>query len=174
MKKLRFPSLFILALVNTVSVLMYLDVFKKYLVWSCIYQDRNEQWIKRWFSSNYELCWKNIETEAVFTKREINNEWSFDFHQNTSCVCKGIESDAVFTKTEMNNEWNVGFLQNTSCVCKSIETEVVFTKREMNNEWNVHFLQKTSCFEKVSRLNVYLQAVFVKVLSLTLYLQRQK
>ena len=31
---------------------------------------------------------------------------------------KTIETDAVFTKTEMNNEWKVNFLQNTSCVEK--------------------------------------------------------
>ena len=63
-------------------------VMKKYRDWSCIYQDRSEQWMKRWFSSNYELCWKSIETEAVFTKTEMNNEWNINFHQNTSCVGK--------------------------------------------------------------------------------------
>ena len=29
---------------------------------------------------------KNTETEAVFIKKEMNNEWNVDFHQNTSCV----------------------------------------------------------------------------------------
>ena len=52
---------------------------KKYRDWSCIYQDRNEQRMKRWFSLKFELSWKSIETEAVFTKTEMNNEWNVDF-----------------------------------------------------------------------------------------------
>ena len=66
--------------------------------------------MKRWFSLKFELSWKSIETEAVFTKTEMNNEWNVDFLQNTSCVDKSIETEAVFTKTEINNEWNVDFL----------------------------------------------------------------
>ena len=32
------------------------------------------------------MCLKNIETEAVFTKAEMNNEWNIHFHQNAECV----------------------------------------------------------------------------------------
>ena len=63
-------------------------VLKKYQDWSCIYQDRSEQWMKRWFSSKNDLCWKSIETEAVFTKTEMNNEWNINFLQNLRCVEK--------------------------------------------------------------------------------------
>ena len=61
-------------------------VLKKYQDWSCIYQERNEQWMKRWFSSKYELCWKSIRTEAVFTKTEINNEWNVNFLPTTKSL----------------------------------------------------------------------------------------
>ena len=64
------------------------SVLKKYRAWSCIYQDRNEQWMKHYLFSRYETYSKNIKNEAVFTKRKINNEWNFDFLQNTSCVEK--------------------------------------------------------------------------------------
>ena len=45
-------------------------------------------WMKRWFSSKYEICWKSIETEAVFTKSEMNEERNVDFLQNTRYVGK--------------------------------------------------------------------------------------
>ena len=64
-------------------------VLKKYPDESCIYQDRHEQWMKRWFFlKKYELCWKSIPTEAVFTKTEMNNEWNVDFLENTRPVEK--------------------------------------------------------------------------------------
>ena len=44
--------------------------------------------MKRSFSSKYEVYWKSIETEAVFTKKEINNEWNVHFLQNTRCIEK--------------------------------------------------------------------------------------
>ena len=46
------------------------DMFlKKYRDWSCIYQDRKEQYMKHKFPSEHEVCLKkSIETEAVFTK----------------------------------------------------------------------------------------------------------
>ena len=59
---------------------------KIYRDWSYIYQDRNEQWMKRSFSTKYKLRWKFIETEAIFTKTEMNTEWNVHFQQNTSCV----------------------------------------------------------------------------------------
>ena len=43
-------------------------VLKKNPDGSYIYQDKNEQWMKRWFSSKYQLFWKSIETKSVFTK----------------------------------------------------------------------------------------------------------
>ena len=59
------------------------------------------------------------------------NETSI-FFKSTSFVEKRLETEAVFTKTEMNNEWNVDFLQNTSYVEKCFETEAVLTKTEIN------------------------------------------
>ena len=56
-----------------------LGVFKMYWGWSCIYQGRNKEWMKHWFSSKYEVCSESIETETVFTKTEINNEWDINF-----------------------------------------------------------------------------------------------
>ena len=56
---------------------------------------------------------------------------------------KGIETEALFTNTEMNNELNVNFIQNTMCAKNIIESGVVFRKTEINNEWNVHFLHNT-------------------------------
>ena len=55
-----------------------------------------------------------------------------------------METEAVFTKTGMNNEWDVNFFFFFSKykVCSnSMETEAVFTKTEMNNEWNVNFFK---------------------------------
>ena len=40
------------------------------------------------FFFRYELCSKDIETEAVFTITETGNEWNANFVQNTSCVPK--------------------------------------------------------------------------------------
>ena len=54
---------------------------KKYRDWNCIYQDRNEQWMKRLFSPNTCCTEKSIETEAVFTNIEMNNEWNVYFLQ---------------------------------------------------------------------------------------------
>ena len=144
-------------------------VLKKYRDWSCIYQERNEQWMKRWFSSKYELCWKSIVTEAVFTKREMNNEWNVDFLlQNTSCVEKVSRLKLYLPKEKWKEKWTMNetltliffFKIKIRAVLNEkyrIETEAVFTKREMSNEWNVDFLlQNTSCVEKVSWLKLYL------------------
>ena len=35
--------------------------------------------MKRLFSSKYELFWKSIETEAVFAKKVMNNDWNVNF-----------------------------------------------------------------------------------------------
>ena len=40
--------------------------------------------MKRSFSSKYEVCSKIIKTEAVFIKREMNDEWNVNFLQNSS------------------------------------------------------------------------------------------
>ena len=61
-------------------------VSKYYQDWSCIYQNRNEQWMKHSFLSKYKVCPNSIKTEAVSTKTEMNNEWNIHFLQNTRCV----------------------------------------------------------------------------------------
>ena len=63
---------------------------------------------------------------------------------------------AVFTKREMNNEWNVHFLQNTRSLRKNFEIGVVFTKREMNNERDVHFLKMLYAFTKYPYINFFI------------------
>ena len=162
-------------------------VLKKYPDESCIYQDRHEQWMKRWFlKKKYELCWKSIPTEAVFTKTEMNNEWNVDFLENTRTVEKvswqklylprqkwTMNKTLIFFKIrgvlkkypdesciyqDRHEQWmKRWFLKKKYELCwKSIPTEAVFTKTEMNNEWNVDFLENTSCVEKVSRLKLYL------------------
>ena len=47
-------------------------MFKKSRDWSNIYHDGNERWRNGWFSSKYVVCSKSTETEAVFTKTEMN------------------------------------------------------------------------------------------------------
>ena len=115
----------------------------------------------------------------------MNSEWNVDFFQNTSCV----ETEAVFTKIEINNEWSVEFLQNTSCVEKVSrqklylprqkwtmketlifskiraalkkqyqEGSCVFTKTEMNNEWHIDFSSKY----ELSWKSIGTEAVFTK------------
>ena len=59
------------------------------------------------------MCHKSVESEAVFTKIEMNNEGKVLFFSEYKECHKNIESEAVFTMIEMNNEWNVIFFQNT-------------------------------------------------------------
>ena len=47
---------------------------KKYQGWNYIYQDRNKQWTKHWFSLRYKVYSETIKPEIVFTKTETNNE----------------------------------------------------------------------------------------------------
>ena len=145
------------------------DVFLKCQGRSCIYQDRNEQWMKHSLSSEYELCSNSIKIEAVFTRRELNNEWNIDFLQKTRCVQIvtrqklylprenwTMNETLIFFKIQGVFEW----YQDWSCiyqgrieqwmkhwfsskfkVCSnSVKTEAVFTKTKMNNKWNIHFL----------------------------------
>ena len=56
---------------------------------------------------------KSIETEAVFTKKEINNEENINLSSKNKMSSKSIETEAVFTKTEINNEENINFLRKT-------------------------------------------------------------
>ena len=44
--------------------------------------------MKYYFFAKYELCSKSIETEAVFTETDMNNEWNINFLQNARCVQK--------------------------------------------------------------------------------------
>ena len=109
MKCIQIESSLKLNLMTMDETFIFFDkqgVFKKYQDWSCIHRDRNEQWMKHWFSSKYKVCSNSIKTEAVFTKTEMNNEW------NKVCL-NSIKNEVVFTKMEMNYEWNIDFSQNT-------------------------------------------------------------
>ena len=109
-----------------VDFLQNTSCFKKYRDWSCIYQDRNEQWMKRWFSLKYELCLKSIETGAVFSKIEINNEWNVDFLQNTSCLDKVLRWSCIFQ--DRNEQWMKRWFFSKYEQCwKSIQVEAVFS-----------------------------------------------
>ena len=55
------------------------------------------------FFKTRRLCSKSIETEAVFTKIKMNDEWNIHFLK-TRVGLKSIKTEAVFTKTEMNND----------------------------------------------------------------------
>ena len=112
-------------------------VLKKYWDWICIYLEGNEQWMKRWFSSKYELYWKWIDTEAVFTKTEMNNERNVNFLQNNALCWKSIETEAVFTKTGINNEWNVHFLRNDLGGIQQLYSSEAFYWS--NHTWNTLF-----------------------------------
>ena len=58
----------------------------------------------RYFSSTYEMCLINIETEAVLAKIKMNSECNVRFLQNTIMCSKSIVREVVFTKTEINNK----------------------------------------------------------------------
>ena len=81
-------------------------VFKKYQDWCCIFLEWNEQrifysdilqiicdilkWVLRyqWYGMildlTYKFCSENIKTEALFTKKEMNNQCNIHFRQNTA------------------------------------------------------------------------------------------
>ena len=44
--------------------------------------------MKRSFTLKCELCSKSFDTEAIFTKTDINNEWNVNFLQNVGSVPK--------------------------------------------------------------------------------------
>ena len=66
-------------------------MFKKYRDWSCSCQGRDKEWMKRSFSSKNEVRSKGIETETVFTKTEMKNEWNVHFLQRMKCVLKVLK-----------------------------------------------------------------------------------
>ena len=65
--------------INETFIFLKIQGAFKYQDWSCIYQDRNELWMKHSFSLKYMVCSKSVKTEAVFTKAEINNEWNIHY-----------------------------------------------------------------------------------------------
>ena len=66
-------------------VIFYIRALKKFRVRSCIYQDRNEQWIKDSCSSKYELCSKVSSPKLYFPRQEwILNETIF-FSKSSPC-----------------------------------------------------------------------------------------
>ena len=104
--------------------------------------------MKNLFSSKYEVCSINVETEAVFTKTRMNNKWNNDIPQNTSYVQKVIEIEAVFTKTEMNSEWNVNFLQNTRCVEKLSKLKLYLPRKKWTINEKFIFFKIRGVFNK--------------------------
>ena len=52
----------------------------------------------------YKVCSKSIETEAVFTKREMNYKWNTIFFNKYKERSKSIDIGAVFTETERNKD----------------------------------------------------------------------
>ena len=46
-------------------------------------------------SYTYKVCSESIETESVFTKREINNRRYVNFLQNMSCVKEKKSTDVI-------------------------------------------------------------------------------
>ena len=64
--------------------------------------------MKHSFFLKYKVCSNCIKTKAVFTKREMSEEWNIDFFKYKVCS-NSIKTEAVFTKREMNNEWNIDF-----------------------------------------------------------------
>ena len=134
------------------------DVLKKYRDWICIYQDRNEQRMKCWFSSTYEMCWKSIGNETVFTKTEINNEWMKRWFSSTYEMCgKSIKIEAVFTKTENNNEWNVDFLQHTRCVEKVSGLNLYLPRQKWTKNEMLIFFNIRDVLKKYREWNCFYQ-----------------
>ena len=95
--------------------------------------------MKRSFSSKDKLFWKSIETECIFTKREMNNEWNVDFLHNTSCVEKVSRLKLYLPREKWTMNEALIFFKDELC-WKSIETEGVFTKTAKNNYQNEIFI----------------------------------
>ena len=55
-----------------------------------------------WGGGNY-TCLQSIETETVFTKTEMINEWNINFLKKNDQNSKSTKIKALFTKTKMNN-----------------------------------------------------------------------
>ena len=115
-------------------------VLKKYRDWSCIYQDRNEQCTKRWFSSKYEVCWKSIETEAVFTTTEMNNERKVDFLQNTRCVEKVSRLKLYLSRQKWTMNETLIFFKIRSVFKKNRDWSCIYQDR--NQQWMKRSLKK--------------------------------
>ena len=70
--------------------------------------------MKYWFSSKYEPCFlkKSIKIEAVFTKKEMNNEWNFNFIQNSPIIFpKNFELAEMFLQMSSTSS-NLTFQKN--------------------------------------------------------------
>ena len=66
-------------------VLLIQSVFKKYQDWSCIYQDRNEQWMKHSFSLKQFPSHSKHLFQRVFLLSKC--PWNTSFHMVQNCVC---------------------------------------------------------------------------------------
>ena len=65
----------------------------------------------------------------------------FIFFQIQACL-KIIETEAVFTKPEMNNEWNVNFLLITSCSQKVTRLKLHLQNQKLTMKENVVYFFK--------------------------------
>ena len=114
---------------------------KKYRGWSFICQNRNEQRMKRLFSSKYNVWWKSMETKALFTKTGMNNKWNISFHKIRG-VLKTYRGWGFIYQDSNDHRTKSSFFSKYEVCSKSIETGAEFTKIERKNGWNVNFLRK--------------------------------
>ena len=91
---------------------------EKYQDWICIYQNKNDQWLKHLFSLKYKVCWKNIKTEAAFTMIKMNNEWNVFSFKIQGVLKKYIDWSCIY---QGRNEQGIKcsfIFQNIMCIEK--------------------------------------------------------
>ena len=72
--------------------------------------------MKRSFSSKYEVPSKSIETEAIFTKREMNNEWNVYFFPNSALgIRHAFPANFLLTKALQKLLFLYGAVEYTEC-----------------------------------------------------------
>ena len=86
---------------------------------------------------------KSIETEAVFTKIEMTNEWNINFPLNTRFVKKLLRLKLYLPRQLSTMDEPFFFFTKYKFDWKSIKTEALFTKTVMTNEWNINSIQNT-------------------------------
>ena len=129
-------------------------MFKKYRDWSCIYQDTNEQWRKRSFSSKYELYWKSIETEAVVTKTEINDEGNVHFLQNTSCVEKVSRLKLYLPRQGWTMKETFIFFKIQAVLKKYRDWSFIYQDKDKQWNWRLLFILLTNKWSLPTRMGL--------------------